>query len=163
MLQAPLWLEDTNEITSLCYEVHGRSDAYFNLVSDECVLVNALYTLKEDLNVVSEIGVRAVTETLGDCMSVIVTLVNDMCNTAVISGNNHSMHLLVGELFDEKGIQIHQQNPNRVHISVPNCEQLNLIMIVTCETNNNISMIRFNISRGVNLRPTSHGLLGKWL
>ena len=161
LLQAPLWMEDTDEIISLCYEVHGRSDSYFSLVSDECVIVNALYTLKDGLNVVSEIGVRAVTKDLGDCMSVSVKLVDDTCSTEVIPGNNSSMHLHIGEVFDEMGIQVRQQSTKRVLISVPNCEQLELTMIVTCEVNNNISMMRFNISRGVNLRPTSHGLLGK--
>ena len=161
MLQAPLWMEDEDEITSLCYEVHGRSDTYFNLISDECVLVNALYTSKEDLNVVTEVGVRAVTENAGDCTSVIVALDHNMCNTAVISASNDSMVLNVGEAFDKNAIHVHQQTPNRVRISVPNCEQLELIMIVTCEVINNMSMIHLNVSRGVNLRPTSHGLLGK--
>ena len=160
LLQAPLWMEDTDQIISLCYEVHGRSDSYFSLVSDECVIVNALYTLKDGLNVVSEIGVRAVTKDLGDCMSVSVTLVDDTCSTKVIPDNNSSMHLHVGEVFDGMGIQVRQQSPERVLISVPNCEQLELMMVVTCEVNDDISMMRFNISRGVNLRPTSHGLLG---
>ena len=161
LLQAPLWMEDTDEVISLCYEVHGRSDSYFSLVSDECVMVNALYTLKDGLNVVSEVGVRAVTKDLGGCMSIGVTLVNDTCSTAVIPDNNSSMSLHVGELFDEMGVLVHQQSTNRVLVSVPNCEQLKLIMIVTCEVNNDISMMHFNISRGVNLRPTSHGLLDK--
>jgi len=29
--------------TSLCYQIHGRSNSYYNLISDNCVQVNVLY------------------------------------------------------------------------------------------------------------------------
>lgn len=31
----------------LCYEIHGISNQHFNLISDECINVNALYTTFE--------------------------------------------------------------------------------------------------------------------
>lgn len=161
LLQAPLWLNDGDGGTSLCYEVHGKSNEYFNLVSDECVLVNALYTPSDDLNVVSEIGVRAVTENEGACMAVKVTQVGSVCSTTVTLASGGSMPLSIGQEVNTNGIQVRQLNSYRVRISVPNCEQVNLIMWATCEVNDNIAMMRFNISRGVNLRSTSHGLLGK--
>ena len=51
--------------------------------------------------------------------------------------------------------------PTRVRISVPNCGNVSLIMWVTCQNVSGQEMIRFNISRGIPLQPTSHGLLGK--
>ena len=162
LLQAPLWIQDRDEITSLCYEVHGHSDAFFNLVSDECIIVNALYTQVEDLNVVSEIGVHAVTNNGSECISVKVTQMDDnACVTTLTVSNGNDMPMAVGTVFDQDGIQVRQQNQYRVRISVPNCEQVDLVMWATCEVNDNIPMMRFNISRGVNLRSTSHGLLGK--
>ena len=49
----------------------------------------------------------------------------------------------------------------RVRISVPNCENVQLVMWIVCEEVRGEGMLRFIITRGVNLRPTSHGLLGK--
>ena len=162
-MQAPLWIQESDEIKSLCYEVHGRSNAYFNLVSDECVIVNALYSQVGDLNVVSEIGIHAVTKNEADCVSVKVTQMGDACAATLTLNNGIDMPISVGEMFDKDGIQVRQQNQYRVRISVPNCEQVDLVMWATCEINDNVPMMRFNISRGVNLRSTSHGLLGKWL
>ena len=46
---------------SLCYEIHGVADKYFNLVTDECISVNAHYAaVSSSLNVVNQIGMRAV-------------------------------------------------------------------------------------------------------
>ena len=165
LLQAPLWIQDREEITSLCYEVHGCSGAYFNLVSDECIVVNALYSQVQDLNVVSEIGIHAVMKDGVGCVSVRITQVGTACVTTLSSSNGDNMTMSVGEIFNEDGVQVRQQNQYRVRISVPNCEQVDLVMWATCEINDNMPMMRFNISRGVNLRSTSHGLLGKspWL
>ena len=55
-----------SDIPSLCYEVHGKADEYFNLISDKCTTVNAFYEKAPinssdiDLNIITKIGVRAV-------------------------------------------------------------------------------------------------------
>ena len=46
---------------SLCFEIHGEQDRYFNLVTDKCVSVNAHYfTVTDYLNGIDIIAVRAV-------------------------------------------------------------------------------------------------------
>ena len=64
----------------------------------------------------------------------------------------------VVDSFYSNGIRV-RRLLNRVRISVPNCENKNLVMMVTCQ-NRPEPMIRFDIMRGLNLKPTSHGLLG---
>ena len=50
----------------------------------------------------------------------------------------------------------------RVRVSVPNCDNVQLVMWVECEEVGGQEMLKFIISRGVNLQPTSHGLLGSY-
>ena len=60
--------------------------------------------------------------------------------------------------FSIAGISARKRKLNRVRISIPNCDNVNLVMWVTCERDPD--MIRFQIARGLSLLPTSHGLLG---
>ena len=143
------FLED---LTSLCFEVHGRTNTFINLVSDTCTSVNALYTamqMPDNGNIISQVGVRAVGDS-GQCYNVRVDLTG--CATSVDGSP-------VTSSFNESGIRV-RRTLNRVRISVPNCENKNLVMVVTCSLLPE-PMIRFDIMRGLNLRPTSHGLLGK--
>ena len=137
--------------TSLCYEVHGKAAQTFNLVSDVCTSVNALYSegSSDGINVITEIGVLAVTE--GTCHTIDIKL---NCSYSVDDV------IPLGNTVRMDGIYI-RRNANRVRISVPNCENVNLVMWVTCQTVSGQEMLRFDISRGINLRPTSHGLIGK--
>ena len=64
--------------------------------------------------------------------------------------------------FSMAGISARKTRMDRVRISVPNCEQVNLVLWVICERRPEVDMIRFQIARGVNLASTSHGLLGKY-
>ena len=50
----------------LCYEIHGDANQWFNLVTDNCTTVNALY-LNETLNV----GVKAVDKD-NKCVEILV-------------------------------------------------------------------------------------------
>ena len=140
------------DLTSLCFEVHGRTDTFINLVSDTCTSVNARFTamqIPDNGNIISQVGVRAVGDS-GQCYNVRVDLTG--CEASV-DGNS------VASSFDDDGIRV-RRTLNRVRISVPNCENKNLIIVVTCSLLPE-PMIRFDIMRGLNLRPTSHGLLGK--
>ena len=65
-------------ITSLCYQVHGEADKFFNFVSDSCVSVNSHYSRAVTnpnitLNIVDAIGVRAVAND-GTCVNISVGL-----------------------------------------------------------------------------------------
>ena len=145
---------------SLCYEIHGNASETFNLVSDECTSVNALYSSMDNPdrgNIISSVGVKAVNN-LRQCVNIAVSI-------------ESGCHPEIGGTFMDRynfaGISVRRFG-QKVKISVPNCENTELVMWVLCENitdqNENIigqEMIRFLISRGVNLRPTSHGLLGK--
>ncbi len=146
---------------NLCYEVHGRPDTNFNLISDACVSVNALFSgvvVNDDaLNIISSIGIKA-QDNDGNCRDIRVDL--DQCS--VSTGMSGAPLILMDEPeFSQSGISIRRRMTDRVRVSVPNCDNVQLIMWVVCERGAPVDMIRFHISRGLNLRPTSHGLLGK--
>lgn len=162
-----------NEYIDLCYEVHGRRDTYFNLVSDDCVCVNAHFAevhQGEDINIIDKIGIRAV-DSEGVCRNIEVGINGQQCTTTIDGAT-------VNDTFVMNDITIRIRNPNRVRISVPNCQsRASLVMWVSCEKQEFFSRtranadgsavvfegfaIRFVITRGLNLRDTSHGILGK--
>ena len=161
-------LASNNEIESLCYEVHGESDAYFNLISDECTSVNAYYdevvtpSPSIDLNVMSRIGVRA--KGNSRCWNISIDL--EDC-AATVDGSP----LLPGS-FDGIAVRAYATS-SRVRISVPNCVDTMLVMWVYCksgrvkdpddsDTYYNIEFIRFVVMRGLNLNERSHGLIGTY-
>lgn len=144
---------------ALCFEVHGASNKVFNLVSDRCTTVNALFApmnIPENGNIIRTVGVRSVDKT-GQCVDITVSLENgcipqvSMNHSSVVETTRYSSH----------GVSVGKHQGNRVRVSVPNCENLQLVMWVVCEQRNGQEMIKFIITRGINLRPTSHGLLGK--
>ncbi len=150
---------------TMCYEVHGKSDQWFNLVTDECASVNAHYSaLARDLNIIDEIGVRAVDE-MDQCVNVSVDV--DMCSAKI---NQRSLAL--NERYSRNGVSVRRYS-NRVRISVPNCNDLTLVMWVICQRHTledpsqpgasvTGDMIKFVVMRGLNFRQRrAHGLLGK--
>ena len=149
---------------SLCFEIHGQADQWFNLVTDECSSVNARYVqFSTGLNVIDEIGVRAV-DTADQCVNIRVDVGN--CTADV-----NDVALDVMGRYSMNGVSVRRYR-NRVRISVPNCNDLTLVMWVFCETRTledhadgskvTGDMIKFVVMRGLNMgnRP-SHGLLGK--
>ena len=150
---------------SLCYEIHGRRDAFFNLVTDECATVNAHYhDLTNYLNVIDQVGVRAV-DNNGLCRNIQVDV--DSCSASI-----DGTQLLAGSRYNQGGISVRRYS-NRVRISVPNCNELSLVMWVICETRTledpfgdgqvTGDMIKFVVMRGLNFgHRMAHGLLGKY-
>ena len=149
---------------TMCYEIHGRSNQWFNLVTDECTSINARYTaLNEDLNIIDEIGVRAVDE-MNQCVNISVAA--EQCATEINGSPLMTMR------YSRNGISVRRYS-NRVRIAVPNCNEQTLIMWVICQNRTlddlflsglavGGSMIKFVVTRGLNVghRP-AHGLLGK--
>ena len=136
----------------LCYEVRGQANQHFNLISDTCVSVNALYSPMMNPskgNIISKIGVLA-EDNNGTCQRIEADL--EGC-TALVNGEAVTMYNL-------SGIHVNRRI-NRIRISVPNCETEDLVMWVICEVQQGQPMIKFVVARGFNLRPTSHGLVGK--
>ena len=107
-------------------------------------------------NIISDIGVNAVDET-GSCVQVTVS-VRDQCTPRVRLSNGT---VISGRGFSGGGVSVSKRRSDRVRISVPNCEGVKLVMWVVCEVEGGQEMLRFVVSRGVNLHPTSHGLVGK--
>ena len=67
----------------LCFEVHGQSGNHYNLISDKCTSVTALYSagvVNTEMNVITKIGVRT-QGTNGTCHSVKVDL--DNCSASL--------------------------------------------------------------------------------
>lgn len=137
---------------SLCFEVHGVSNKVFNLVSDRCVSVNGLYSSMNnpnDGNIITSVGVTAV-DNAGSCIQIAVNLSNQcipMVNSNFVS------------FYSEYGVSV-RKHGNKVIVSVPNCENEQLVMWLMCRTIEQQRMLDFKIQRGLNLRPSSHGLLG---
>ena len=148
---------------SLCFEIHGEVDQYFNLVSDDCVSVNARYVqLNQYLNIIDRVAVRAVDDAQ-QCRNIAVDL--DSC-LPTVNG------VLLTSNFRENGIFVRIYR-SHVRISVPNCNGTShLVMNVICQRNltlldpftgdrSRADMIKFVITRGINLNENSHGLLGR--
>ena len=148
---------------SLCFEIHGEANQYFNLVSDDCVSVNARYTrLDQYFNIIDQIGIRAV-DSAQRCRNISVDL--DTC-LPTIDG------IQLRSNFRENGVFVRIYR-SHVRVSVPNCNGTShLVMNVICQRNltlldpftyepSKVDMIKYVITRGVNLNENSHGLLGK--
>ena len=166
LMTVPIQTEG-DSIIYLCYEVHGEDDKYFNLISDTCVSVNAHYSkaaIASDnivLNVVDEIGVRAVSS-IGVSVNISVGL--EDCK-AYVNGVNVTT-------YNRDRIYVRTYK-NRVRIAVPNGASSNndLVMWVFCASGKtedavtwqffNINFIRFVVVRGLNLAETSHGIIGQ--
>ena len=154
----------TKQGDALCYEVHGSPDEHYNLVSDVCTNVNAYYNdaIAVDshgvfeANFIQMIGVRAVGSS-GVCQNIrVFEDVNGTCSAMRMGETN-----VLPPMTELDGIVVRRVR-NRIRISVPNCEHINLVMWITCEQRSGVRSLRFDISRGRNLRPTSHGLIGKY-
>lgn len=142
----------------LCYEIHGRAGWFFNLVSDTCSSVNALYSLANetlDFNVISSIGVKAVNRR-GECVYIRIS-VEDECLPYITEPGRPEFNTT---FYRSGGISIIKLRQH-VKISVPNCDNINLVMWVTCQEILSYHMLHFVITRGINLQPTSHGLVGE--
>ena len=162
--------QTNGQVPSLCYEVHGKAEEYFNLISDTCTSVNAFYQKADtgspniDLNVVTKIGVRAVAGDNRTCMDIEVDL--ESCSASVDGV------LLEQASYSVNGIRLRwNANNSRVRIAVPNCADNLLVMWVFCASGNvedpvtwvyyQARFIRFVVMRGLNLNEFSHGLIGK--
>ena len=139
---------------SICYEVHGKPNKTFNLLSDICVSVNAFYSPAKDQkigNIMSKIGVLT-EDSDGMCQRIEVDL--EGCASSV-NGQK------VSEYY-QSGVRVIQRRGKRVRIATPNCGNSDVVMWVICEVQMKERMIKFVISRGDSLRPASHGLIGRF-
>ena len=140
--------------------MQGRANRTFNLLSDTCVSVNAQYRAMDDPtagNVVNRIGITAVDQD-GTCRRIEASLEGCL---ATVDGTTP---VDIGSPFSDAGISVIRYE-NRVRISVPNCGigKHELVIWFICKTlEDGQPVSEFVVAKGVNLRPTSHGLIGKW-
>ena len=147
----------------MCYQVSGQADKYLNYISDDCVSVNAYYRLALDPSrqVIQKIGVVA-TDRGNDCHYVQVEVNASGICIATIDGqtlDNNDTRIL--------GLSVSHRN-KIVRIDVPNCAPPNerLVFWINCQkalvSNMEQSFIRFIMNRGLQQRPTAHGLVGEF-
>ena len=159
----------------LCYEIHGAPDEYFNLVSDECTSVNAHYSQAagaDFLNIIDSMSIVAIDKE-NDCHNISVNV--EGC-TATVDGYDMAPRATKRStnsfIYKENGISVRSYT-SRVRISVPNCADNSLVMWVICQHQSvevpmsesvvgPVDMIKFEITRGLNLKETSHGLIGRY-
>ena len=99
-------------------------------------------------NIIGAVGVRAA-DSAGNCHNIEVRF----------SQSGSGLDAFVdGE--EVSSVQVRRYS-NRVRISVPNCELVDLVMWVMMVEMRGQNLIKFVIMRGVNLAPTSHGLVGE--
>lgn len=137
---------------SLCYEIHGSANGFFNLVSDQCVSITAEYQQSINnsrLNIIGKIGVLAV-DNNGDCQR--ITVDGNGCVASV-----GATAVTQATPYNNSGVKV-RRNKRYYRIAVPNCALQDLVVWVICEDQNTLTFI---ITRGFNLQPTSHGLVGK--
>ena len=126
-------------------------------MSDRCTSVNAHYTsVDERINIIDEIGIRAV-DLNGWCILIKVNT-SDNCMPRITDGNGAEV-LLNGSYFSA-GLSVAKYG-SYVGVYVPNCENTELIMWLKCIGDGGDGMIRFVVTRGLNLNPTLHGLVGE--
>ena len=139
---------------SLCYEVQGQVNQTFNLISDTCVSVNALYspTTSEGTSI-GKIGILA--KDNGDqCQEIEVDLAE--CEVRV-NGQ------VVKSTYKQDGVDVRHRGNGRVRIAVPNCKDVSIVMWLYCQGTEEQPIFPFEIARGNGLGNTSHGLVGMYV
>ena len=143
--------------TSLCYQVHGESGSYYNLISDDCIQVNVLYGAMKNPeagNFIKEIGILA-HNTGNNC-----TEIKLRANRCVPMINGVS----IDDSYNEDGITVDATERRSFEVTVPNCKPTqgdDLMFKIACYRVNKQKIIRFDVSRGGGIKPGAHGLLGK--
>ena len=142
----------------LCFEVHGQSGNHYNLISDRCTSVTALYSagvVNTEMNVITKIGVRT-QGTNGTCHSVKVHL--DNCSASL-----DGAYVNKSSTASVDGVRLSARR-SHIRVSVPNCEASRSITLwVTCTTRFSESLLEVVVSRGDGLEPTAHGVIGAFI
>ena len=143
--------------TSLCYQVHGERGKYYNLISDECIQMNALYQAFKNFdneNFIKEIGF-------------LVKNSEDNC-TEISMRANRCLPVIDGipfnKSYDENGITIINSGKQRFEITVPNCKATDADDIkfeIACRKTKGQKVVQFNVVRGGGIKPGAHGIVGK--
>ena len=143
--------------TSLCFQVHGESEKYYSLISDECIQANVQYEAMknpQDGNFLKEIGILARNDH-NNCTE--IQLRSNRC-IPKIDG------IAFNESYDENGIKVEKTGKRSFEITVPNCKATqadDLQFRIRCQKSKGQKVIRFSVRRGSGIKPGAHGLIGK--
>ena len=141
--------------TSLCYEVHGDVDKYFNLISDSCLSLNAHYSESDPtkpLNSIDEIA-AVVTNNEGENLNISV---DRHCNFRL--NNGPALRYL-----NSSGV-MGVATASLVVISMDNayCESQLLVMTIECGVDV-FGVLKLHVYRDLDMGgSTAHGLVGEW-
>ena len=136
---------------ALCYEVLGKPDSVFNIVSTHCTSVNALYSsLDAQRNVITMLGLLAV-DNGGVCVRVEVGA--DDCLPKVGGVRQSSQ-------YNKNGVSV-TWSKGLVNIVVPDCSRGDIVVSASCNTVGSQAILGITLVRQLNYHPGSHGLLGK--
>ena len=143
--------------TSLCYQVHGKSGSYYNLISDDCIQVNVLnkrFKNSNDENFIKEIGILA-QDSEDNCVQ--IKLRANACSL-VIGGTAFNESYNVNETI------IIKSGKQSFEITLPNCKITkgdDVKFEIACRKTKGQKIIYFNVVQGGGIKPGAHGLIGK--
>ena len=149
----------------LCYEIYGTTNKYFNLVSDRCLSVNAHYTNSEKINhsgrplhFIDQVSIMAMNN-IGHCITTVVEIERNQC---LVTVNGAVLRFIDNDKFEASGVEVTLSLSNRVLISVPNCGEEKVLMILSCKLSGlHSGFVEFQIQDGQEIQPSAHGLIGK--
>ena len=147
----------------LCYDIVGRPGIVLNLLSDKCTSVSAEYEAVNTPttgNTVSAIGIKAVGFN-ARCHNIEVRLVRNDNNGKDVYIKTSVDNVTLSRNTQMDGIRVRTYF-DRVRISIPNCNSLDLVMWIIKGNIGEESMLNFVISRGQSLTSTAHGLIGMY-
>ena len=153
---------------SLCYQVHGKPDTFYNLLTDKCVSVNAHVSRPfsdADAHIIDKIAIRAIGNN-GTCSDILIE--RQGCSVKM---NNQSVP--INTQFEEDGITVFYnkqfvRNPPVIHVSVPNCGKPTVdYLFISCTeyhiqgTPTPAEILQFGSSREKSFIQPPHGLVGR--
>ena len=152
-------------LVSLCYQIHGDGNTYYNLLTTEYTSVNGLWSgITDSLNLLTRIGVQAISTT-GQCHRILVDL--NQCAVTIdgVSHTTDGVHLndLVG------GVLVSRHDDRVILMRFPNGGLHELQLEVECETRTMFSdgqpvstqMLRLRIIRTLDTPfENANGLIG---
>jgi len=145
--------------TSLCYQIHGENNKYYNIISDRCVQVNVLYDAigrnPPGGNYIKDVGMVA-HNTAGGCNK--IGVIGKGCKVS-IDGN------ALNESYNQDGIIIASTGRRAYEVILPNCKATqgdDLRFRLRCIKVSNKGVVRVDVIRNGG-RSGAHGLLGKEL
>ena len=155
-----------NAKEAICYEFHGKSGRYFNLISDSCTSVNAYFTpmpITTQGNRMSTVGIHAKQseerlilesgEVVGKCIDIRIELLG--C-AAFIGKRRLAEWGSEGEIRYRRYVY---KGKSHWRVSIPNCEAEDYAIKVTCLSD----LLRVDVNRKLHSISSSHGIMGEEL